>query len=129
MQDQKLIQSYINNFRRHIAAFLRPGIGLACKVRPAKKEGAVLEFLLGPNVENDDEYFPVEETVNAVLKHVQQKMVGGNLDGIKFAGTNISMEPNRLILIKGEDDDSLWNDDGAKHDVERIVQPFKRGQA
>ena len=50
MQDQKLIQSYINNFRRHIAAFLKPGIGLACKVRPAKKGGAVLEFLLGSNV-------------------------------------------------------------------------------
>ncbi len=128
MQDRKLIQSYTNNFRRHIAAFLKPGIGLAFKVRPAKKEGAVLEFLLGPNVENDDEYFALEETVNAVLKHVQQRMVGGNLDGIKFGGTSISMEPNRIILIKGEDNESLWNDDGAKHDVERIMQAFKNGQ-
>jgi len=38
------------------------------------------------------------------------------------------MEPNRIVLIKGEDDDSLWNDDGAKRDVERIVQPFQRGK-
>jgi hypothetical protein len=129
MQDRKLIQSYINNFRRHIVAFLRPGIGLACKVHPAKKEGAVLEFLIGPDVQNDDEYFPVEETVSAILRHVPQRMVGGNLDGIKFGGTNISMEPNRIVLIKGEDSDGLWNDDGAKHDVERIVQSFKTLQA
>jgi hypothetical protein len=129
MQNLKQIQGYINNFRRHIAAFLKPGIGLACKVRPAEKEGAILEFILGSGVENDDEYFPAEETVNAALKHVQQKMVSGNIDGIKFGGTNISMEPNRIILIKGEDDDNLWNDEGAKHDVERIVQSFQRGQS
>ncbi len=129
MQDRKIIQIYINNFRRHIAPFLKPSIGLACKVYPVEKEGAILEFVLGSDVENDDKYLTVKETVNAALKHVEQKMFGGNLDGIKFGGTNISMEPERIVLIKGEDNDSLWNDAGAKHDVQQILQSFKREQA
>lgn len=129
MQDRKKIQVYINNFRRHIAAFLKPGIGLMCKVRPARKDGAILEFELASDVENDDEYMPAEETVNAALKHIKQKMIGGNLDGIKFGGTSISMEPNRIILIKGEDDDRLWNDEGAKNDVDKIVRSSRKGQA
>ncbi len=129
MQDRKIIQIYIHNFRRHIAPFLKPSIGLACKVYPVEKQGAVLQFVLGMDVENDDKFLTVMETVNAALKHVQQKMVGGNLDGITFGGTNISMEPGRIVLIKGEDDDSLWNDAGAKHDVQRILQSFKREQA
>ncbi len=102
---------------------------MACKVYPVEKEGAILEFVLGSDVENDDKYLTVKETVNAALKHVEQKMFGGNLDGIKFGGTNISMEPERIVLIKGEDNDSLWNDAGAKHDVQQILQSFKREQA
>lgn len=121
MQDQKILQNYINNFRRHFSYFLKPGIGLKCNAFPVREQGALLEFSLGSGVENSDVYLATEETVNAALKHVEQKMFGGNLDGIKFSGTNISMEPGRIILIKGEDDHRLWNDDGAKRDVLRIV--------
>ena len=128
MQRQEKIQAYVNNFRRHIAAFLKPDIGLVCKVHPAQNAGAILEFEFGSELENDDEYFPAEETVNAALKNIKQNLVGGNLDGFKFGGTNISMEPNRIILIKGDDSDSLWNNKGAKKDVDRIVQSFLRGQ-
>lgn len=127
MKKKKILQTYINNFRRHLTPNLRPGIGLACKVFPVKKDGAILEFTLGA-VENDDEYAVVSETVNVALENIQQKMVGGNLSGIKFGGTNISMESERIVLIKGEDDDSLWNDAGAKGDVQRLLQGSKRGQ-
>ena len=123
MQDKKTIQSYINNFRRHLSPYLKPGIGLASKVFPAKSEGAILEFSLGPDVKNDDQYMPTEETVNAALRKIEQRMFGGNLDALKFGGTNISMEPNRIILIKGEDTLSQWSDKGAKIDVKRIMTP------
>ena len=48
-------------------------------------------------------------------------MISGNIAAIKFGGTNISMEPNRIVLIKGEDVPDLWNDQGARNDVERII--------
>jgi hypothetical protein len=123
MQDKKIIQGYINNFRRHLAPYLKPGIGLGCKVFPANSDGAILEFSLGPHVKNEDQYLSTEETVNAALKNIEQRMFGGNLNAIKFGGTNISMEPNRIILIKGEDTPSEWSDDGAREDVKRIVTP------
>jgi len=126
MQDKKMIQSYINNFRRHLATYLKPGIGISCRVFPAKSEGAILEFSLGPDAKNEDQYMPIEETVNTVLKKIEQRMVGGNIDAIKFAGTNISMEPNRIVLIKGEDTPSEWGDKGAINDVKRIVTPLPK---
>lgn len=64
---------------------------------------------------------PMVESANAALKVVPQRMVGGNIDAIKFGGTNISMEPNRIVVIKGEDNPDLWNDQAAKIDGERIV--------
>lgn len=128
MQDKKTIQNYINNFRRHFAPYLKPGVGLASKVFPANSDGAIVEFLLGPDVKNDDEYMPIEETVNAALKKIEQKMFGGNLDGIRFGGTNISMEPNRIVLIKGGDTPSEWSDEGASNDAKRIVTHPHKGK-
>lgn len=127
MNDKRVIQSYINNFRRHFSNYLKPGIGFACKVIPVKGEGAILEFSLGPDAKNEDQYLSTEETVNTALGKIEQRMFAGNIGGIRFRGTNISMEPNRLILIKGEDTSSEWNDNGAKNDVSRIVTPSRDG--
>jgi hypothetical protein len=124
MKDKKIIQKYINNFRRYIAPNLKPGIGLACRVFPSKSEGAILEFKLGPDILNEDKHMPIEESVNLALNKIEQRMFRGNIDGLKFAGTNISMEPNRIILIKGEDTKSEWNDKGARKDVKRILAPL-----
>jgi hypothetical protein len=121
MEDIRTIQSYINNFRRHISRFLKPGVGLSCKVYPAKGEGAVVEFTLGPNVPNEDKFDSSYDTVNTALKTVPQHMIGGNIDAVKFGGTNISMEPDRILLIKGEDAVNLWDDAAAHDDVSRIV--------
>lgn len=121
MHDLGTIQSYVNNFRRHIAPYLKPGIGLSFKIYPAQTEGAVLEVSIGQNIPNEDEFETVATSANAAVKIVPQKMVSGNIDAIKFGGTNISMEANRIVLIKGEDDPDLWNDQAAKNDVGRII--------
>jgi hypothetical protein len=100
---------------------LKPGIGISSKIFPVKSEGAILEFSLGSGAKNDDEYMPSEETVNVILKKIEQNLVGGNIDAIKFGGTNISMERDRILLIKGEDAPSEWSDEGARKDVKRIL--------
>ncbi|MBU1208085.1 MAG: hypothetical protein KKH04_14340 [Proteobacteria bacterium] len=125
MHDYETIQAYVNNFRRHISPNLKPGIGLSCKIYPAQRGGAVLEFSIGPNIANEDHFEAAMESVNAILKVVPQRMVGGNIDALRFGGTNISMEPNRILIIKGEDIATLWSDEGAQSDVEKII----RGQA
>ena len=121
MEDNKTIQEYINNFRRHLAPHLKPGIGLSCRIFPAEAEGAVLEFTIGQGRRNEDLYEAPKNTVNSILEDVPQRMISGNIGAIKFGGTNISMEPDRIVLIKGENDPDLWNDQGAKNDVEKII--------
>ena len=128
MNNQKIIQEYINNFRRHLAPYLRPSVGLTCKVYPAIESGAILEFSIGPGLSNTDEFHPPSQTVNEALSKISQRAFGGNLTGFRFGGTNVVMEDNRIILIKGEDHEDQWNDQGALADVKRILPPRPGGE-
>ncbi len=121
MKNKQTIQEYINNFRRRLAPYLRPGIALACTVLPANSQGAILEFKIGPGISNTDEFRLESETVNEALTGIKQRAFGGKLSGFKFGGTNVIMEDNRIILVKGEDDPSQWSDSAADAEVKRIL--------
>lgn len=121
MDKRAEIQKYINNFRRHLAPYLKPGIGVISTVYPARQSGAILEFKLGSEHGNDDEFKDVLSSVNDALSQVQQRAFGGNLEGFRFSGTNYVMEDGRIILIKGEDGDEEWNDKAAQRDVSRLL--------
>ena len=121
MTDKKIIQEYINNLRRRIAQFLKPGIGLTCSVYRAESGGAVLEFSIGPGVENDDIYKEVSPSLSQVLSKIKQSAFGGNLDGFVFSATNMILEENRIIVIK-DDTLSEWTDSAAQRDVTRLLR-------
>jgi hypothetical protein len=121
MQDRRAIQAYVNNFRRHLSRYLKPGIGLSSNVYPARQQGAILEFRLGPDLANEDRFLEPRNTVNDALPDLNQLAFGGNLGGFSFSGTNVVLEPNRFILIKGGDSPEEWGDNGAAADVQRIV--------
>ena len=127
MTAQSQVQAYINNFRRRIAPFLRPGMGLHCNVYPASSGGAVLVFRVGPNVENDDEYQSAYPSLGSALSQIEQRAFGGNLEGFTFGGTNVILEEDRIIFIK---DGSLteWSDSAAEKDVQSVLAPRRRGQ-
>ena len=127
MNNTATIQTYINNFRRHLSRYLKPSIGLACKAYPAEGKGAVLEFTFRPRIANDDEFMPVEATVNDALAKIPQRGFGGDLRGFVFGGTNVVMENERIILIKGGNGKSEWNDESAQSDVKRILPPSVGG--
>lgn len=127
MNNKKIMQEYINNVRRYISRYLKPGIGLLCTVYPAHGKGAILVFTLNLNGPNKDIYMNEENTINDALKNISQRAFGGNLDGFKFGGTNLIMEDNRMIFIKGEDNLYDWNERSAKQDVNRIVNSNNRG--
>lgn len=126
MKDRAVLQRYINNFRRHLAPRLKPGVGLASKAYPAEGPGAILEFTVGPGIANDDEFAPTSDTVNAALGSIRQKAFGGNLAGFAFRGTNTIAEGNRIIFIKGEDSDDAWSDSDAAERVNQLLVP-RRG--
>ena len=127
MINKSQIQTYINNFRRHIAPFLRPGIGLRCNVHQAISGGAILVFQVGSIVENDDVYESPKPTIGNALSTIKQRAFGGNLEGFTFSGTNVILEQNNIILIK-DSSDSQWTDSAAEQDVQSVLPPHKRGQ-
>ncbi len=124
MTSKRNIQKYINNFRRRLTPFLKPGIGLACNIYPAETGGAVLEFTIAPEIENDDIYKQTSPSLGRALSNVEQRAFGGNLDGFSFGGTNVILEGNRIIFIK-EDAAAEWSDNAAQNDVSRVLSEPK----
>jgi hypothetical protein len=129
MEDRNVIQSYVNNLRRHLARYLKPKTGMSVTVYPAEQEGAIVEIRLGPDIVNEDHYAPPQRTVNDALRGIKQRAFGGELAGFRFRGTNIIGEGDRLILIKGGDSRQEWSDDAAAADVRRIVTPMAAPEA
>ena len=125
MTDKKVIQEYINNLRRRIAQLLKPGIGLTCSVYRAESGGAVLEFTIGPGIENDDNYKDVSSSLSQALSRIKQRAFGGNLDGFVFSSTNFILEDNRIILIK-DASRSEWTDSAAQRDVKRLLRSARK---
>jgi hypothetical protein len=129
MKDSDKLQTFVNNFRRHLASYLKPGVGLVCNIYPTNSTGAILEFTIGPQIANEDHFKPVEPSVNDALGKIKQRAFGGNLAGFRFSGTNVVMEDNRIILIKGEENDEAWDDKAALEDVKRlVVRPSSGGR-
>ena len=121
------IQSYINNFRRRLAPFLRPGIGVQCSIYPATPGGAILAFKLGPAVENDDVYEPTSASLGKALSQIEQQAFGGNVENFHFGGTNTILEGDKLIFIK-DGSDVEWSDQAAAKDVKAVVPSERGGQ-
>ena len=120
MTDKPIIQDYINNFRRRLAPFLRPGVGLRCIVHQAEAGGAILEFRVGPGIENDDVYQAPSPTLGQALAKIEQHAFGGNLAGFIFGGTNVILEKDKIIFIK-DNAPSEWSDAAAENDVRRVL--------
>ena len=117
--DRNKIQKYINNYRRQLTRYLRPGFGLLCNVYPAKN-GAILEFVIGNELANDDIYHPERNSVGDALGQIEQRAFGGNLSGFTFSGTNTILENNRLIYIK-DSTSKEWGDTAVKKDVNAVL--------
>jgi len=121
MKDKKLLQSYVNNFRRGISSYLKPNIGLRSIVHPSEGEGAILEFELAPGIENDDEYTAATQSLGVALQGIEQRAFGGHLENISFKGTNVILENNRIILVKGEDLAAEWSEEAVAKDLLRVL--------
>jgi len=101
---------------------LRPGLGAKLRAFPARGDGAVLEVVFTKQEPSQDIVEPPLASIAEVLSVVPQRMIDApDFSGIRFGGTNISMEPNRIVLIKGDDSDNEWNDHAAARDVHRIA--------
>jgi hypothetical protein len=119
--DRTLIQQYVNNFRRRFSRWLKPGIGLSCRILTAKFDGAIVEFTVGKGIRNEDNYEKAYPTLADALSTIKQRAFGGNLKGYVFKGTNAIVEPKRIVFIKDYSAEE-WSDEAADRDVGNVLR-------
>lgn len=126
MPNKNVIQSYLNNFRRHIYPYLKPSVGINAIVYPCEEEGAIISFCLGQNRSSCDDYKKKNKTITNVLKSnnlshfFEEKIPDKKIETLKFKGTNYIMEGHHIILIK-DDSPAQWNDKKSKDDVKKVL--------
>ncbi|MCO5163553.1 MAG: hypothetical protein M9939_20690 [Mesorhizobium sp.] len=123
MPDPLNARIFVNNLRRGLSPYLVPGVGIRTRAFLAGKEGGVVEFTTETGSPNSDEYVTVG-TIAEALSQVPQRVIAGNMAGIRFGGTNTILEGNRIILIKDGDADQ-WSQAAAKRDIERILSSLR----
>lgn len=121
MKKQSKLKKYSEFFKRNIKQFLSPGVSIKTKIYPVEAEGAVFEFLLNTESDQTEILEKTRPTVGKVLAEIPQRMVGGNIEGVKFGGTNLYLEGNRVLVIKGEDSFENWTARAVENDVKRVV--------
>lgn len=128
MKKTTRLKKYVDAFKRNINKYLAPGVVIRTTIYPVETQGAVFEFLL--NKENDSKEIveKTRPTVGSVLSEIPQKMIGGNIEGVRFGGTNLYLEGNRILVIKGEDDPDSWSSNVIIEDVLRVVSTSQGGK-
>lgn len=115
------LKKYAELFESRLKQYLANGISVHTKIYPSTGEGAVYEFILDGNDKGKLIMMPPLQSVGDILSIIPQKMIGGDMRNVKFKGTNLSLENNRILVIKGEDDREQWSGSAAIADVDRVV--------
>jgi hypothetical protein len=121
MQKQPKLKKYAELFRRNIRRFLAPGVEVRTTIYPVEQEGAVFEFLLNKVGDSTETVGSARPSVGAVLSAIPQNLIVGQIEGVRFGGTNLTLEGNRILVIKGEDSAEHWTGNAVLSDVQRVV--------
>jgi len=123
MNNHKLLKKYANSFIDSIKPNIKAGYEIAVNIHPSNASGATIEFEIIEDKKSKITVIPSVASVNKTLGVIEQRMIGGNLDGVRFAGTNVYMEGNRIVIVKGEDEHSSWSKRAAEEDAKRVIPP------
>jgi hypothetical protein len=127
MKKATRLKKYVELFKKNIEAFLAPNITIKTTIYPVEKDGAVFEFIFNSEGDRSERLDKLRPSVGAVLASIPQRLVSGGVENVSFGGTNIYMEGNRLLLIKGEDSPEQWSGVAIKEDVRRVVSTSQGG--
>lgn len=128
MKRSTRLKKYVELFKRNIRQFMAPGVEIKTTIYPVEAEGAVFEFIFNRNNDSTETLNRTRPTISSVLSEIPQRMVGGNIDGVKFGGTNLYLEGDRILVIKGEDDPESWSGNAIIEDVQRVVSTSQGGK-
>lgn len=122
MNKKEELNRYATKFANELQPRLRTDIQADVVIYPTSGNGAIVEVKLVPKSKRSSTPICFEaesNSINQILKKIPQNFIGGNIDGIQFSGTNISLEGNRILLIKG--DNQHWSESDAIADIARLL--------
>jgi hypothetical protein len=122
MNNLKKLKKYANQFIERLKPSIRDGYTLSVVIHPANSKGAVLEFEI-TDKKSVVSLAPSTKKLNDTLQNIEQKFITGNIQSVTFGGTNVYMDGNRIILIKGDDEHESWNNSAVESDIERVLSP------
>ncbi|WP_418608943.1 hypothetical protein ACNSN2_07255 [Pseudoalteromonas sp. US3C1013] len=123
MNNQKKLKKYTGSLLSSLSRYIKKGMNLSATVYPANDEGAIIEILIEESKKNEITIVDSVPRINDTLEKVDQRLIGGNIQGVTFRGTNLYMDGNRILIIKGEDAHNEWSNAAVSEDVKRIVSP------
>lgn len=123
MENQEKLKKYTNSFIDALSPYLKKGFQISATIHPASGEGAVIEFEIHEGKRSDITIVSTVPRINDTLEKIDQRMIGGNIQGVTFRGTNLYMDGKRIVIIKGEDEHSVWSNQAASEDVGRAMSP------
>jgi len=129
MNKKDELTAYANKLFQELRPRLQKDVEADMVIYPTSGRGAVVEVKLQRGRGQAAKKMKFEEdspTINHVLKKIPQRLIGGNIDAVQFSGTNISLEENRILLIKG--DDQHWSESDAVADISRVLDANKGGK-
>lgn len=128
MRKTSKLKKYAELFKRNISKFLAPGISVSTVIYPVEQNGAVFEFMLLREGRSNEKVESLRKSVGVVLSQIPQRLIGGNIENVTFSGTNLYLEGNRILVIKGDDTPEAWNNSAVLEDVQRVVSTSMGGK-
>lgn len=128
MKKNTRLKKYSELFKRNIEKYLAANVAIKTTIYPVEGPGAVFEFVFNKESDNSENVEQIKPSVSSVLSSIPQRFVPGNIEGFTFGGTNIYMEGNRLLLIKGEDSPEQWSGAAIQEDVRRVASTSQGGK-
>jgi hypothetical protein len=126
MNNQKLLKKYANSFVSSMKPSIKLGYNVSAKIHPTNGNGATIEFEINDSKKSEVSLVQTVDSVNKTLATIEQNMIGGNIEGVRFSGTNIYMDGNRIVIIKGDNEHSSWDNSAAQKDVQKVISPRGR---
>ncbi len=123
MNNQKQLKKYANSFISSLKSNIKSGYVISSRIHPANGKGAVLEFEINRNSKPEISFENTAPTVSKTLETIEQRLIGGNIAGVTFSGTNVYMAGNRIVIIKGDNEHGSWSNKAAEADAWRVISP------
>lgn len=123
MNNQKKLKKYAQSFIKELSNHLNKGFKANATIHPADAEGAIIEFEIHEGRRSEVNILESVSRINDTLEKIDQRMIGGNIQGVTFRGTNLYMDGQRIVIIKGDDAHNEWSNSAVTEDVRRVVSP------